>query len=127
MGQARAAPTKHRGETRYQSKHDLDLLGTKGVLDLRERAAKRLAAMRSGGGKALGVGGGGRGGGGGGAGGSVVVGGGGGSEGSGSDGASSASTALPPPPYPMELMAALAVELVCEVGPQTILRLWRVS
>ena len=55
-------------------------------------------------------------------GGSVVVGGGGGSEGSGSDGASSASAAPPPPSSPMELMAALAVELVCEVGPQTILR-----
>jgi len=57
----------------------------------------------------------------------VRGGGGGGSEGSGSDGASSTSTAPPPPSSPMELMAALAVELVCEVGPQTILRRWRVS
>ena len=40
--------SKHAGEVRYQSRHDLDLLGTAGLSRLRARAAKRLAAVRVG-------------------------------------------------------------------------------
>ena len=96
----KALSSKHSGENRYESKHDLAILGVDGVAELRDRALRRIAATfgDSGGGGAAAAS----------------------SSGSGGGrGSSSASTAAP---KPMELMAALAVELVCDVGPETILR-----